>query len=111
MSANPIGVSGHPNASAIGFAMAIVSGVSMNDLASGGAIAFWPFTVSRWSTIAPQPRAAGDQMTGCGPLTLGSGHPLDSNVAAAPDAFFSMRAKTHWPFTFDPGSRLKSLAS
>src|SRR4029077_10348427 len=31
--------------------------------------------------------------------------------AAAPDAFFNMRAKKHLPFAFEDGSWLKSLAS
>ena len=83
----------------------------MNDFASAGAIAVCPLVVRRWSTIAPQPRDAGDQMTGRGPLAAGSGQPFDRRVAAAPDAFFNIRTNTQRPLTFDVGSWLKSLAS
>ena len=47
MSANPIGVLGQPRASAIGFGIAITSGVTMKGFASVGAIAGLPCSCSR----------------------------------------------------------------
>src|SRR5687768_7555671 len=84
-SANPIGVSGQPSASAIGRGMAITSGVTMNGLASGSVMARPPLAVRRWFTTAPHERAAGDQITGRGPFAASSGQPLVSRSAPTPD--------------------------
>jgi hypothetical protein len=85
MSLHPTGVAGHPNAWAIGFGMAITSGVTWMGLASAGAIAGWPWSARRWLTIAPHEAAAGDQTTGRVPS---SGHCEESRSAAAPEDLF-----------------------
>ena len=54
------------SASAIGFGMAMTSGVSMKGVPSP-AIGPSPASVRRWSTMAPQALDAGDQTTGRGP--------------------------------------------
>src|SRR3989442_8739108 len=77
-SAHPIGVVGHPKASAMGRGMAITSGVSWKGLASLGAMGGWPWSARRWLTTAPHDDAAGDQITGLGPLVASSGHPVAS---------------------------------
>src|SRR5687767_7633301 len=58
-SPKPMGVAGYPRASAIGLGMAITSGVTMNGLASAGAIGASPRSVSRWLRMAPHDAAAG----------------------------------------------------
>ena len=81
MSAKPIGVSGHPRASAIGWGMAMTSGVSMNGVPAGASSA-----PARSLTMPAQPDAAGDQITGRVPLASGFGQPSTMSWAAPPDA-------------------------
>ncbi len=45
--------------------------------------------------MAPQPLAAGDQITGCGPLLSGSGQPSTISCAAAPLDLRAGRTNTH----------------
>src|SRR3954454_24763101 len=65
-SLKPIGVLGHPNASAIGRGMAITSGVRMKGRGLVGAIGACPLAASALFTTAPHAEAAGVQITGCG---------------------------------------------
>ena len=97
MSRQPIGSSGHPRASAIGSGMAMTSGVSMNGVPSP-AMGSSPCWASRWSTMAPQPLKAGDQMTGRGP-SASSSHPSTSNAAPRPEDFDCGSTTTHCPST------------
>ena len=69
MSANPIGSSGQPRASAIGRSIAITRGVSWNDTKSP-VMAGSPCAASRSLSTDPQVDAAGDQITGRGPFAL-----------------------------------------
>ncbi len=80
---HPIGVSGQPSASAIGFGIAITRGVSMKDTASP-AISGSPASARRWLRIAPQLEDAGDQITGWG--SLSPDQPSARRSAASPDA-------------------------
>src|SRR3954447_15960709 len=66
MSDQPTGFSGYPSASAIGFGIAMTSGVTMNgspDVTIGSC----PLSVRRWLTTWPHELAAGDHTTGLGP--------------------------------------------
>src|SRR4029453_7138358 len=56
-------------------------------------------------TIAAQPLAAGDQMTGRGPLVSGFGQSCVRGGAAAPDALRGTRTDPHW----SPTSAFDSL--
>src|SRR5438270_5656199 len=103
-------VLGQPRASAMGRGMAMTRGVSWNGLAFVGAIADWPWSPRRWLTTAPHPDAAGDQMTGRGPLVASSCHPDASRSAAAPDDLFSTLMVAQPP-VWAPGLSLKLLAS
>src|SRR5207244_2217192 len=109
-SAQPIGVAGQPRASAMGRGMAITSGVSWMGLAALGASAGCPWSVRRSLTTAPQDDAAGDQITGRGPLAGSSGQPEDSRSAAAPDDLLSTFTVVQ-PFWWAAELSLKLLAS
>src|SRR3954463_3270619 len=74
-SLNPMAVAGQPSALAIGWGMAIVSGVRRNDLGSLGAMGSWPLLCSESLRTAPQALAAGDQITGLGLVVRSSGQP------------------------------------
>ena len=99
MSAHPIGLAGQPRASAIGLGMAMTSGVCMNDRPAGASV-----RPTFWLTMAAQPLAAGDQMTGAGPFVPGSGQPCSSRVAAAPEDFRATRTATQRSPTLAPES-------
>src|SRR2546423_3934771 len=93
MSAKPISVLGHPNASAMGRGMAKTSGVSMSARYSpvmGG----WPRSDSRWFSTDPQAPPAGGPMFGGGPSRGGS-PPAAQACSPAPDDFLLIRTKTH----------------
>src|SRR6185369_8908503 len=94
----------------MGFGIAMTSGVSMKGF-DGSVIGAWPASISRWFTTAPHALAAGDQITGCGPLVPGSGHPAASNAAPAPDALLFGRTNTHLSPTFAWSEPLNSFAS
>src|SRR5205814_5485974 len=64
-------------------------------LASAGAMAGWPWSARRWLTTAPHDDAAGDQITGRGPLVASSDHPEAKRSAAAPDDLFSTFTVAH----------------
>src|SRR5437763_10479345 len=110
MSAHPIGVAGHPSASAIGLGMAITRGVTWMGLASAGAIAGWPWSARRWLTTAPHDDAAGDHTTGRGPFAGSSGQPEASRSAAAPDDLLSTFT-VEQPLSWAALLSLKLLAS
>ena len=78
--------------------------------ASLGASAGCPWSVRRWLTTAPQDDAAGDQITGRGPLAGSSGQPEDSRSAAAPDDLLSTFTVVQ-PFWWAAELSLKLLAS
>ncbi len=88
---------GQPMASAMGFGMAMTRGVSMNALASVGAMAGWPAVDSRWLRTAPQAEDAGDQITGRGPLVASSGQPSTSSDIPTPDDLRWTRTNAHRP--------------
>ena len=77
----------------MGSGMAMTRGVSMNGVPSP-AIGSSPFSVRRWSTIAPHPLEAGDQMTGLGP-SASSSQPSTSNDAPSPDDLEYGTTSTH----------------
>ena len=99
MSEKPSDFDGYPSASAMGLGIAITSGVSMNRV-EGSVMGASPLSISRWLTTAPHALAAGDQITGCGPLASGSGHPAERSAAPAPDALLRGRTNTHVSPTF-----------
>src|SRR5438067_7052971 len=109
MSAQPIGVAGHPSAWAIGRGIAMTSGVTWMGLASAGASGGWPWSARRWLTIAPHDAAAGDHTTGRG-SDGSSGQPDDKRSAAAPDDFFCTFT-VEQPLSWAALLLLKSLAS
>src|SRR5262245_65627659 len=76
----------------------MTSGVSMNGLPVG-AIAFLFWAARCWLATSPHALAAGDQITGRGPLALGSGQLSVSSDAASPDDFFVTRTAMHSPST------------
>ncbi len=92
----------------MGRGMAMTSGVFMNGV-PWPAMAGSPWSASRWSRMAPQPLAAGDQMTGRGP-SADSSHPSASSCMAAPEALVLGRTNTHAP-SASVFVALKSLAS
>src|SRR5437870_4039839 len=102
-------VVGQPRASAIGLGMAITRGVSCRDLALAGTMGRWPLSARRWLTTAPHELAAGDQITGRGPLVASSGQPLASRSAATPEDLFS--TFTSQPFLPAAALSLNWLAS
>ncbi len=75
----------------MGLGMAMTSGVCMNGRPAGASV-----RPTSSLTMPAQPLAAGDQMTGCGPLFSGSGQPCSSSVAAAPEDLRVTRTDTHW---------------
>ena len=75
----------------MGLGMAMTSGVSMNGRPAGASV-----RPASSLTMAAQPLAAGDQMTGWGPLASGSGQPCSRSLAAAPEALRVTRTETHW---------------
>src|SRR6476619_3753917 len=98
MSLQPSGLSGQPSASAIGWGMAMTSGVFMNGVPLL-AMAVSPLATSFWSSTAPQALDAGVQMTGAG-LLPSVFQPSASAWAAAPDASECGLTKTHLPSTW-----------
>src|SRR5881394_73566 len=74
-SAKPIGVFGHPRASAIGRGMAMTSGVRMNGRGLVGAMGAWPCDASASFSTPPQAAAAGVQITGWGLSVADDGQP------------------------------------
>src|SRR4051812_48478393 len=83
-SLNPICADGHPSALAIGWGMAMVSGVRRNDLGLAGAMAGWPLVCRASLSTAPHAEAAGDQITGLGSAVSLSGHPWAKRISPPP---------------------------
>ena len=104
MSENPIGVLGQPSACAIGFGMAITTGVCMNETPGVGTYVDLPATARRWLSTAPHVFAAGDQITGRGPFDAGLGQPVSSSFSPAPDDTFATFTVMHLPLTVAPES-------
>ena len=75
----------------MGLGMAMTSGVCMNGRPAGASV-----RPTSSFTMPAQPLAAGDQMTGCGPLFSGSGQPCSRSLAAAPEDLRVTRTETHW---------------
>ncbi len=105
-SANPIGSFGQPSASAIGWGMAMTSGVSMNGVPAGASSA-----PARSLTMPAHADAAGDQMTGGSPFASGFGQPSGISVAARPDATLRGRTNTQRSPTSARADSLNSAAS
>src|SRR3954469_16102015 len=84
-SLKPIGVDGQPSAFAIGWGMAMVSGVRRKDLGLAGAMAGCPLVCSASFSTAPHADAAGVQITGLGSDVSLAGHPCDKRISPAPD--------------------------
>src|SRR5438309_5407700 len=91
-----MGVFGHPRACAMGFGMAITSGVSMNGC-DGGAMSACPVPRRFWFRIAAQALDAGDHTTGRGPFAAVLGQACASSCVAAPEALLSTRTNAQPP--------------
>src|SRR5436305_6883529 len=93
--------------------MAITSGVSMNDLNVAGTIGCWPLLARRWLTTPPHALAAGEKITGLGPLVDSSGQPWLSRVACVPDDTLFTCTNTQPPLLAadDPLNSWASLVS
>ncbi len=101
MSCQPIGLSGHPSASAIGRGIAMVSGDCIR-LGSDAGIRSERSTPTRWTRrISTQLVAAGDQTSGRGP-SVDSFHPRARASSASPDALRTIFTAMHWPSTLGP---------
>ncbi len=98
MSLQPSALFGQPRASAMGWGMAITSGVFMNGVPVL-AMAGCPLAASCWSSTAPHALEAGVQMTGAG-LLPSVFHPSARAWAAAPDASEWGLTNTHLPLTW-----------
>src|ERR1700730_7364614 len=109
MSEYPSGVFGYPSASAIGFGIAMTSGVSWSGVPAG-AIAFLPASARRLFTTRPHAPEAGDHAAGRGPLAFGFGQSSASNDAASPDDFDTTCTLMHWPSRLARSESLKRLA-
>src|SRR2546429_8901444 len=83
MSEYPSGVFGYPSVSAIGFGMAMTSGVSWSGVPAG-AIGFFPPSARRWVTTRPHPLDARGPTPAPGPLALRVGPPSASHDAPSP---------------------------
>src|SRR3972149_4872819 len=92
----------------MGWGIAITSGVSMNDLPSVVTCGSLPAPARRWSSTAPHVLAAGDQITGRAPFTLGFGQSGASLLAA--DDTFATLTRTHFPFTSASSDSSKRFA-
>ncbi len=109
MSLQPMSASGQPSASAMGWGMAMTSGVTMKGCPSptiGGS----PASLSRSLRTGPHVLAAGDHTTGRGPSACSS-QPPASACMAPPDALRCGRTKTQRPFDSARSLSLNSRAS
>src|SRR6478735_5432928 len=86
--------------------MAMTSGVCMNDRPAGAIV-----RPTFWLTMAAQPLAAGDQMTGAGPFVSGFGQPCSSRVAAAPEDLRATRTAAQRSPTLAPDALKVSARS
>ena len=103
-SAQPIGVSGHPRAFAIGSGIASTSGVDVTDSDVAGTMSGRSLAVRSLRSRLTHVDAAGVQTSGCGPSSLLS-HPAASVASAAPDAIEVTTMSKHFPSTVRPESR------
>jgi hypothetical protein len=96
-SPQPMGLSGHPSASAIGLGMASTSGdcAIIGSLPSGTSPPLSPLA-RRCLSSATHDADAGVQTAGCGPSFLTS-HPVASASSAAPEAFVCTTGSAHLP--------------
>jgi hypothetical protein len=98
MSPQPSGLAGQPSASAIGFGIAITSGVCAIEGASAGTRLPLSCAAVRCCSSADQDEEAGLQTSGRGPSSR-SFQPRASASAAPPDAFEVTCTSTQVPST------------
>src|SRR6478752_7333806 len=95
-SAHPIGVSGQPNAFAIGSGMASTNGVDVTDADVAGTMFGRSLLVRSLFSRLTQVDAAGVQTSGCGPFSVSS-QPTARFASAVPDAAEVTTTSKHFP--------------
>ena len=105
-SAQPIGVSGHPNAFAIGSGIASTSGVDVTESTPELSLTRFgrSLAVRSLCNRLTQVDAAGVQTSGDGPFRVSS-HPAARLASAVPDAAEVTTMSKHFPSTVRPESR------
>ena len=104
-SAQPIGVSGQPNAFAIGSGMASTNGVDVTDSeAVAGTMFGRSLAVRSLCSRLTQVDAAGVQTSGDGPFRVSS-QPAARLASAVPEAAEVTAMSKHFPLTVRPESR------
>ncbi len=96
-----MGLSGHPSASAIGWGIAITSGLCTREGRSAGMGLGRSSVAESCSTSTAHDVDAGVHTSGLGPSS-DSSQPRASAVAAAPLALLTTDIHTHWPSTSGP---------